>query len=339
MRTMRALVLDGPGHAVVRAVPAPTAGAGQAVVDVHRVGLCGTDAELYNGHMAYLATGQARYPLRPGHEWTGTVASIGPEVAPSWLGRRATGDTMLGCGQCERCRRGRHHVCDNRYEVGILGGWHGAVAEQLVVPVSSLHALPDSVDDTAGAMVEPGGNSHRAAVAAGAAPGTRIAVFGPGTIGLLAAAFARSLGAEVHVIGASLAGIRLARQLGLSAGPADDLPDAPFDAVIDCTDSAEVPAAAVELVQPGGRVVCVGLANRPSFVDTRRLVLRDVTVVGHLSGSPSIPATIAAFAGGAVDAAPLVGATVGLDRAPDLLAGWRPADAGPGPKMHIDPRR
>ena len=338
MPSMRALVISGPGRAAIEKVPLPDAGPGQVIVEVHRVGVCGTDAEFFNGGMAYLATGQAAYPLRPGHEWCGVVSTVGDGVDADWLGRRVTGDTMLGCHRCGRCRRGRQHVCENRFEVGILGGWHGAAAEQLMVPASSLHALPDSVDDSAGAMVEPGGNSSRAAASAELDPGSRVAVFGPGTIGLLAAEFARSLGAEVHVFGRSQPGLELARTLGFSAWSVDERPDLRFDAAIDGTDSAEVPAVAVELVEPGGRVVCVGLASAPSAVDTRRLVLKDVTLVGHLSGSPALAATIAAYADGRVDPRPLVAATVPLDRAPQVLAGWRPADAGPGPKIHIDPR-
>ena len=338
MPTMRALVLRGPGQASVERVPTPVADPGRVVVDVHRVGVCGTDAEFFTGRMAYLSTGQARYPLRPGHEWCGTVSAVGSDADAGWLGRRVTGDTMLGCRRCDRCRRGRQHICADRFEVGVLGGWHGALAEQLLVPTTSLHALPDSVDDTAGALVEPGGNSRRAAESAGITAGTVVAVFGPGTIGLLAALFARSLGAQVHVVGRSTAGVELARELGLTAWATPDLPRLAFSAVIDGTDGAEVPAAAVDLVEPGGRVVLVGLAGRPSLVDTRRLVLGDLTVIGHLSGSPSMAATIDAFADGSVDPRPLVAATVPLQQAPRVLAGWRPDDAGPGPKIHIDPR-
>lgn len=338
MRTMRALVLDGPGQASVQDVPVPVAGPGQVVVDVLRAGVCGTDGEFFHGGMAYLATGQASYPLRPGHEWSGVVSSIGDGVESRWLGQRVTGDTMLGCHRCERCLRGRQHICENRFEVGVLGGWHGAVAEQVMVPATSLYALPDSVGATAGAMVEPGGNSQRAAASAGLTSASRVAVFGPGTIGLLAAAFARSMGAEVHVIGRSPAGVQLARDLGLTAWFSDEVPDLRFDAVIDGTDSPAVAAAAVDLVEPGGRIVCVGLASKPTLIDTRQVVLRDLTVIGHLSGSPAIPATIAAYAEGSVDPDPLVAATVGLDRAPAVLAGWRPDDAGLGPKIHINPR-
>ena len=79
MRTIRALVLDGPQLAAIKDVPAPVAGVGQVVVDVHRVGVCGTDGAFYSGQMPYLATGAARYPLRPGHEWCGVVSAAGSE--------------------------------------------------------------------------------------------------------------------------------------------------------------------------------------------------------------------------------------------------------------------
>ena len=108
----------------------------------------------------------ASFPMRIGHEWCGTVSAVGDGVDPAWVGRRTTGDTMLGCGRCRRCRAGLQHVCRDRYEIGIRGGFPGALAEQLALPVSALHPLPDSVDAVAGAMVEPGGNALRSVRAA-----------------------------------------------------------------------------------------------------------------------------------------------------------------------------
>ena len=91
---------------------------------------------------------------------------------------------------------------------------HGALAEQLAVPASSLFALPDQVDDVLGALVEPGGNALRAADAAALDPGGRVLVLGPGTIGLLAAMFARAAGAEVHLLGLPGASLDFAAGLG-----------------------------------------------------------------------------------------------------------------------------
>ncbi|ADJ45182.1 alcohol dehydrogenase [Amycolatopsis mediterranei S699] len=334
--TMRAFVLTGPGECSVQEVPAPRAVAGEVVVDVERAGVCGTDVEFFTGEMTYLHQGHSAYPMRLGHEWAGTVTEVGAGVDPAWLGRRVMGDTMLGDRTCRRCRRGHQHTCERRQEVGIRGGRAGALAERLAVPAWSLHALPDTVDAALGALVEPGANAVRAARAAGAGPGDRALVLGPGTIGLLTAMFLRAAGAEVHVLG--LGSPDFARGLGFAdTWTRETLPDLPFDAVVDATGAAASPALAVELVEPAGRVVYIGLSGQPSRLDTRALVLKDVTAVGVLSGSPGLAETIAAYASGAVDPRPLVAATVGLGEVGAVLAGER--IGGAGPKVHIDPRR
>ncbi|MFW3168733.1 zinc-dependent alcohol dehydrogenase [Geodermatophilus sp. CPCC 206100] len=338
-RTMRAVVLTGPGQCAVEEVPVPVAAPGEVVVDVERAGVCGTDVELFTGELSYLHTGHSSYPLRPGHEWCGRVASVGRGVDEAWLGRRVMGDTMLGDQVCRRCRRGRQHVCEQRQEVGIRGGRDGALAEQVAVPAWSLHALPDAVDATLGALVEPGGNAWRAAHATGAGPGDRALVIGPGTIGLLTAAFLRAAGVEVHLLGITEDSLAFARGLGFAdAWTREQVPDLPFDAVVDASTAAGSPALALELVEPAGRIVCIGIAGTPSTIDTRSLLLRDVTAVGVLSASPGLAPTIAAWAGGEVDPRPLVAATVGLDQVGAVLAGERPEGGGAGPKVHVDPR-
>ncbi|MFK3983271.1 zinc-binding dehydrogenase [Micromonospora sp. NPDC050397] len=337
---MRAFVVTGPGRGSVEDVEPPEAGAGQVVVDVARVGVCGTDVEFFTGEMAYLHQGYASYPIRLGHEWCGTVASVGRDVDPAWLGRRVTGDTMLGCGHCRRCLAGGGHVCADRSEIGIRGGFAGALAERLAVPVTALHALPDTVDDTAGALVEPGGNALRSVRGAALTPGDRLLVLGPGTIGLLVAEFARTEGAEVHVVGTSARSLDFARTRGFSGvWPDGRIPALPWDAVVDASNDPAVPALALDLVEPGGRIVYVGLSGTPSRIDTRTLALKDVTAVGILGASAGLAGTIARYADAAVDPRPLVAATVGLDEVGGVLAGRLPDNAGPGPKVHVDPRR
>lgn len=336
---MRAVVLTAPRQCGVLEVPVPVAAPGEVVVDVERVGVCGTDIEFFTGEMAYLHQGHAHFPLRLGHEWSGTVSALGTGVDRTWLGRRVTGDTMLGDGTCRRCLRGHQHVCEHRQEVGIRAGRDGALAEKLAVPASALHALPATVDAALGALVEPGGNALRAVQAAQLHLGDRLLVLGPGTIGLLVALFARDAGAEVHVLGRPDGSLDVARSLGFSeVWTRDTLPGLPFDAVVDASNAAELPALALELVEPAGRVVYIGLAGSPSLLDTRTMALKDVTAVGILSASPGLAATIAAYASGSVDPRPLVAATVGLEDVGAVLAGWRPAGAGPGPKIHVDPR-
>lgn len=335
---MRAFVLTGPRACEVQDVPAPSPEPGEVVVDVERVGVCGTDVEFYEGTMAYLHDGHAHFPMRLGHEWAGVVTSIGEGVDEKWLQRRVTGDTMLGDGICRRCRRGHHHVCEHRQEVGIRGGRAGALAEQLAVPAGSLHALPDNVDAALGALVEPGGNALRAARAANVGAGDRALVLGPGTIGLLVALFLRANGVEVHLLGPPGQVQPFARKLGFDSTWTDaTIPDVPFDAVIDASNAKRLPALAIDLVEPAGRVVYIGLAGEPSMIDTRRLALKDVTAVGILSASPGLAETIDAYASGLIDPRPLVAATITLDEVGEVLAGHRPAGAGDGPKIHVDP--
>jgi 2-desacetyl-2-hydroxyethyl bacteriochlorophyllide A dehydrogenase len=333
---MRALIIDGPRSARVGEVEVPRPAAGQVVVDVHRVGICGTDVELFTGELAYFEQGKSRFPLRPGHEWCGVVSAVGTGVDEAWLGTRVTGDTMLGCGRCRRCRAGNGHVCADRHELGITA-WPGALADQVLVPATSLHRLPAAVDDRAGALVEPGGNAQRAAAAAQAEPGRRILVCGPGTIGLLAVACARAAGADVDVLAADGGRRGLAATFGASRyWTTQDPPPDPYDAVIDCTGDHRVPAAALTLVEPAGRVVYIGVSPRPSPIDSRDLVLNDITAVGILGASAGLTAATAHYADGRVRPGALAEVVVGLEQAADALAGR--IDPEPGVKVHIDPR-
>ena len=334
---MRALVINGPGSARVEDVEVPVAGPGQVVVDVRRAGICGTDVELLTGQLAYFAQGKIGFPIRPGHEWCGVVSELGAGVDPGWLGARVTGDTMLGCGRCPRCAAGRGHVCADRREVGIMG-WPGALAEKVLVRASSLYRLPDAIDDRAGALVEPGGNAWRAASAAQAGPRQRILVCGPGTIGLLTTAFARAMGAEVHIWALARDREELAGSAGASGyWTADDPPPVTYDAVIDCTDDRGMPAAALARAEPAGRLVYIGVSGEPSLIDSRDLVLGDLTAVGILGASAGLAPAIDYYAGGRVDPSGLVQVTVGLEHAAEALAGK--IGTGAGTKIHIDPCR
>ncbi len=340
---MRALVVEGPRRGGVQELDAPVPQEGQLLVDVERVGLCGTDVELYTGELLYFEQGLTHFPLRLGHEWTGRVSGVGPGTDPSWIGQRITGDTMLGCGHCQLCLADRHYVCADRNEIGITDGWPGALAEQMLVAERFAYRIPDNVSVTTAAMVEPGGNSLRAVEAAGLSHGGRLLVLGSGTIGLLAAQIGLARGLEVHVAGTRPSSLELARDLGIEhVYQIADLQgerDRRFDAVIDASSDQTMPALAVNLVSPAGRVVLIGVSSAPSLIDTRALVVADVTAVGILSASPGLKRAIELFASGAVNPEPLVSEVVGLEQVTSRLEGRRGENAGPGPKVHVDPRK
>ncbi len=337
---MRALLVHGPHDARVDDVPVPTPGPGELLVRVDRAGICGTDVELFTGEMAYYARGRTHHPVRLGHEWTGTVVAAGSASEGLWVDRRVTGDTMLGCGSCPACRGGRQHVCDDRREVGVTDGWPGMLAAYGLIPTRFAHYVPDAVSTDAAALVEPGANALRAVRATAAAPGHRLLILGDGTIGLLATVFAVDAGADVTVAGLRPERLALAGRLGAAATVTADVltgtAPASFDAVLDATSDPTAPATALTLVRPGGRLALIGLAGSPSLLDTRDLVLADVTAVGILSASPALADTLRAYAGG-LDPTPVVGETVGLDQVPDRLAGI--GGGGPGPKTLVDPHR
>ena len=338
---MRALVVTAPRQAAVLEVEDPVASPGELLVEVERVGICGTDVELYTGEMAYHDQGVTHFPLQLGHEWTGRVVAVGTPEDESWLGRRVTGDTMLGCGHCDYCLSGHHHVCPDRFEVGIRDGWPGALAERVLIPTRYAYAIPESVSLAAAALVEPGGNSLRAARAAAIEPGHRVLVLGSGTIGLLAALFARAEGAEVHIAGVREGSLELARSLGVhSTLRLDEIGDREneYDSVIEATSVETMPSLAVRLAKPAGRVVYIGLSSTPSLVDSRHIALKDITAVGILSASPGLAGAIQSFAAGAVVPDALVSEVIPLDDVPSRLEGRRGATAGPGPKVHVDPR-
>ena len=338
--TMRALVVHGPHDARVDDVPVPEPAAGELLVRVDRAGICGTDVELFTGEMAYYARGRTHHPLRLGHEWTGTVVAVGSASEGLWLGRRVIGDTMLGCGACADCRGGRQHVCADRREVGVTDGWPGTLAEYALIPTRFAHYVPDAVSTTAAALVEPGANALRAVRAAVVDQRSRLLILGDGTIGLLATLFAVDAGAEVTVCGLRPDRLALADRLGarhtVGVSALAGMTAGTYDAVLDATSDPTAPATALALVRPGGRLALIGLSGEPSLIDTRDLVLADVTAVGILSASPALADTLRAYAGG-LDPTPIVGETVGLDEVPARLSGH--GSVGPGPKTLVDPHR
>jgi len=339
---MKALRVVGPRKVEVQEVPDLVAGPGQILLDVERVGICGTDVELYTGEMAYYKTGRTTFPVQLGHEWTGRVTAVGDGVSSAWIGKRVTGDTMLGCTKCARCVSGKTYLCDKRIELGITDGWGGALAEQMLIPEFYAHEVPDSISVAAAAMIEPGGNSLRTIRSAERKTGERILILGAGTIGLLAAQFALAEGLDVTIASDRPGSLDLARTLGVQdVRTFDELMNdvqREFHAVVDASTRETMPEIALNKVLPGGRVVLIGLSETPSMIDTRFTVLHDITIVGILSASPGLVGAIELFASGKVNPEPLVAEVVGFADVAERLEGRRGPHAGVGPKIQVDPR-
>jgi threonine dehydrogenase-like Zn-dependent dehydrogenase len=311
----------------------PDPGPGEAIVAIRQVGVCGTDTEFFRGTQHNLAKGTARFPLRLGHEWSGVVDRVGPGVDPNWIGARVTGDTMLGCGECAICHTGRQHVCPDRFEIGVRGGWPGALADEMTIRASALHRIPDEMTFRVGALVEPASMALRAVKTMNVVAGERVLVWGLGCIGLLTVAFAASAGAIVDAVGRGRTGLDLARQFGARQVTAE-APDGLFSAAVAVSPLADVPARCLSHLEPGGRLVLVGLSGDPSPLESSDLVVNDITVTGLLSGSNVFAETIATLQAADFDPSVLVGDEIPLERTAEAL-GPRPADRQRAPKTHI----
>jgi 2-desacetyl-2-hydroxyethyl bacteriochlorophyllide A dehydrogenase len=335
---VRAYVITAPNSGAVAEVDEPVVGSEDLLIEVLRAGICGTDVEFFTGEMAYLASGDAEFPLRIGHEWCGRVIHVGTAVDKSWIGKLVTSDTMLGCQKCSRCTSGYQYLCEDRHEVGIRRGYAGALAEKIVVPLFAVHQLPDDMDPALGAMAEPIGNALRSVDAADIHSGERILIFGPGTIGLLCAMIAQSRGVEVHIAGVDTASLNFAKQFGFAGvHHINQIPEKTFNAIIDATYGSDIPSQALELIEPGRTVVLIGISVTPSTIDSRTIILKDLTVTGILSASPGLKGAIELLKSGAIDPLPLIAGVVSLESTSAVLSGDRSSVEGDGPKIHIRP--
>ncbi|HEY9440676.1 MAG TPA: alcohol dehydrogenase catalytic domain-containing protein, partial [Streptomyces sp.] len=147
----RSLTVDRPGSHRLAEGPVPRPGPGEVRVRVAAAGICMSDREVYDGRrdQAYV-----RYPVVPGHEWSGTVEAVGEGVDPALAGRRTVAEGFRCCGRCERCRCGETSLCTAGYdETGFTRP--GGFADHVVVPAGLLHPLADDADLRAAALLEP----------------------------------------------------------------------------------------------------------------------------------------------------------------------------------------
>ncbi|MFC9291006.1 alcohol dehydrogenase catalytic domain-containing protein, partial [Streptomyces sp. NPDC057052] len=146
-----AVVVEAPGEHRLTAHTPRRPEPGEALVRVHAVGICGSDREVYQGNRP---EGYVRYPLTPGHEWSGTVEAVGAGVPVSLVGRKVVGEGFRNCQVCDRCHAGETTLCSDGYEeTGFTQP--GAMAATLTLPARLLHVLAQDADLTAAALLEP----------------------------------------------------------------------------------------------------------------------------------------------------------------------------------------
>lgn len=314
----RAVVIERPRELrVVRTEPEQP-GHGEAVVRVAWSGICGSDREVFAGTRA---EGYVRYPVTPGHEWSGTVVELGPGTDPSLLGKPVVGEGFRNCGGCASCRRGDTNLCEAAYdETGFTQP--GAWADELRLPARLLHVLPDGADLKAAALLEPAACMASACLKAAVVPGERVAVVGGGTLGMLAVQLLAASGpASLVVVDPRTDRLSSARGYGAEwASPEDDLD--PFDVVLEAAGAPGTGALAVSLARRGGRTVLTGLAGTETVPLAPADLVASAVTVHTVFGASSHAWThaVRAFAAGILDPAPLVTHEFALENAEDALA-------------------
>jgi 2-desacetyl-2-hydroxyethyl bacteriochlorophyllide A dehydrogenase len=330
---MRAIVLDRPGRFRVAKVPDPTPGPGQIVVKVDCCGICGTDIHIMDGEFP-----PTPYPITPGHEFAGTVAAVGPEVAIDLpLGVKVAVDPSLYCGYCRRCRSGRDNLCENWAAIGDT--LSGAFAEYVAVPAVNAHLLPDGVDGQLGAMVEPLACAVHGLRRLGPLFGDTVVLTGAGTMGLLLLQLLVHTGAgPVTVVDRVADRLAVARKLGAAhtASGLSDLDGERFEIAVDATGVPAVVDGVSGLLDRGGRLLVFGVSPAEASISLSpfRVYNDEITVTGSMAILRSFAPAVELIGSGAIDPRPLLSEPLPLDEFGEALHRVR---TGQGIKWHIKP--
>ncbi|TDG00099.1 alcohol dehydrogenase catalytic domain-containing protein [Paenibacillus piri] len=262
---MKSLVWTRPEMMEIQEGVEPVMAEEEVLLKVDAVGICGSELEGYLGHNSLRVP-----PLVMGHEFSGTIAGVGSRVQGLKTGQKAVVNPLSSCGRCNSCRKGLVQLCKERSIVGIHRP--GAFAEYVNVPAASIHIIPETLNPFRASLTEPLACSLRAVRRAMADhPFANVVVIGAGTIGLLSFLVARILGASrVVVVDMNEARLQTPKRLGAygTISPAepgyigkirDAMGPSGIDVVIDAVGYQPTRSAAIELVNPGGTVMNIGL--------------------------------------------------------------------------------
>lgn len=277
---MKALRWHGRGDVRLDDVPEPGGlGSGEVVVQVAYCGLCGSDVHEYlHGPFQipvdepHPTTGKSA-PVTLGHEISGVVAALGPDVEGLAVGDLVALNALLPCGRCGQCAAGQAQRCVALGHLGMSAD--GGLAEFVVVPSAMVARADPSVGARVAALAEPFAVAvHAVGKAPAPLPGS-IGVLGAGSIGLAVAIVAKSRGASAVLFDVDPQRLAHARALGFATDGSET-----FDVVFDCSGAVSGPATALGLLAPGGTLVCAGLPAAPGPLDIASLVLKEQRVVG-----------------------------------------------------------
>ncbi len=283
---MKQAYLAQPGEMIIRDQALPEAGPGEIVLRVDHVGICGSDIHAFYGRHPFIAL-----PIVLGHEATGVVSEVGADVSRIHVGDHVVIEPTLSCGQCERCRIERAHVCDHLRVVGCQ--FPGAYAEYVVIPEKNVVILPQDVPLKGAALIEPLAVGVRACKRGDVKDGSQVCIVGSGTIGIMTAIAARALGAQrIVLMDVNPQKCEIAKRLGFesfcnaNADPRSAM-ELHFgqkgpDTVLECVGVEGSVRFALLGASKGGTIVIVGVFEQDVSVPMALVQDRELAVIGTL---------------------------------------------------------
>ena len=327
-------VLHEPGDIRIEERPMPEPGPREVLVEVTSVGVCGSDVHYYEH--GRIGSHVVRAPLVLGHESAGRVVALGEGASKHAEGDRVTLEPGVPCGRCRECRAGRYNLCPDVVFFG-TPPVDGAFARYVTIHEDFAFALPDSLSDDVGALMEPLSVGIWACRKAGVSAGDRVLVTGAGPIGLLAMQVALAFGAtQVEISDVNERRLELARQTGatraLRAG--EDEP-AEADALIECSGHPGALQAGIAALRPAGTAVLVGMGPGESGEVPLALIQgREIWVTGTFRYANTYPTAIALAATGRVDLDSIITGHFGLEDTETALRAGRDDPGSVKPVVH-----
>jgi L-iditol 2-dehydrogenase len=300
------------GSVELRQVEIPSIGMEDVLLEVGAVGVCGSDLHQWTGDHSW----PVNYPIVLGHEFAGTIRQLGQRVTGWQEGERAVSETAAVIDlDNPLSRQGLYNLDPTRKGFGY--GVHGAMTRFVRVPVRCLHRVPDDLPLEVAALTEPCCVAYNAVVNnASIKPGDRVAVFGPGPIGLLCAAMAALQGAEVAVVGLERDRARLEVAKAYGCTPlVSNLQDwamqgdgLGLDGAIDAAGVSASLKMALELVRPNGWISKVGWGPQPLNFSLDPLVQKNISLQGSFSHNwPVWERVLRLLSTGKLDVRPIMG--------------------------------
>ncbi|MBS3933545.1 MAG: alcohol dehydrogenase catalytic domain-containing protein [Truepera sp.] len=288
----------------------PSVGPLDVLIEVRRAGICGTDIHIWRGEYAL-----ARFPMVPGHEFSGVVTAVGDEVVRVRVGDRVTADPNIPCGRCLECQRNAFNQCLGLSVVGVTRD--GAFARYVAVPESVTFPIGD-ISFADGALIEPLACVVWGLKQVAIEPGDSMLLFGAGPMGCLLMQAARTAGAvSITVVETSASRLAQARALGathaltpaeLTAEFCRDAAPNGFDIVTDVTGVPAVIESTMQYVRPQGKIWVFGVAPDTATIAISPYAIfrKDIKIIGSFALNKTFSEAIALIRYGAVKVAPLV---------------------------------